>query len=109
MDILILCLAHAFGILIGWNLRERVAMKIVEKMMDDLQQVEEDKSEQTRMRLETHSGVIYAYTADGNDFIAQGKNLNELDKAIIARFPGKKFSVQEQNLIDIKAEYNESV
>ena len=107
MDILILCLAHAFGILIGWNLRERVAMKIVEKMMDDIQQVEEE--ERTKMRLETHSGVIYAYTADGNHFIAQGVNLNELDKAIIARFPGKKFSVQEQNLIDIKAEYNESV
>ena len=53
--------------------------------------------------------MIYAFVVENDEFIAQGKDLTELDKAIQARFPGRKFSIQEQNLKDLEVEYHEPV
>lgn len=110
MEFIILAGALVFGFAFGWTARERYAMRVVKELLRESAQLEQDNAEpRTKMRLERHGEVIYAYTTDGDEFIAQGRDLEELDKAIVERFPGKKFSVQEQNLVDIKAEYHESV
>jgi hypothetical protein len=62
--------------------------------MEDL----EEASAPDRIRLEMHGDVIYAYTDEDGTFIAQGSSLEELDSAVQARFPGKKFSIKESNL-----------
>lgn len=105
MDILILCIVLAFGILLGWNLRERMAMRIVEKMLGDLQEQEEKDPNVTRMRLEKHSNVIYAFGED-DTFIAQGEDLKALNKAIQTRFPDRKFTVREENLKSLGVNYD---
>jgi hypothetical protein len=105
MDILILCLVLAFGILIGWNLRERVAVRLVEKMLSEIQEDSQENPDVTRMRLEKHSDVIYAYSED-DTFIAQGNSLKDLDLAIRKRFPDRKFSVREENLKSLGVNYD---
>jgi hypothetical protein len=110
MDFVVIIVCIFIGLVMGWKLREYHAMKTVHSFLKEIEEHQEKEiEERTKMRLERHNGLIYAFADEDDSFIAQGKDLEDLDKAIIARFPGKKFAVQEQNLIDIKAEYHEPV
>ena len=105
MEFLPLIFCIGIGVVIGWKLREYHAMKTVHAFLKEAEeQLDEQDENRTKMRLERHGELIYAFEQENDSFIAQGKDLEDLDKAIVARFPGKKFSVQEQNLIDIKAD-----
>ncbi len=42
------------------------------------------------MRTETHNDIIFAYNAVTNDFVCQGKDMEELNKNFGLRFPGSK-------------------
>lgn len=106
MEFLILFGAVMVGIYVGWEAREQWAIRQVQRLLADgdihLKQVDDEPEvEYTKMRLEKHSDLIYAFTVEDDNFIAQGKDLNELDTAIQARFPGKKFSIKEGNLEEI--------
>ena len=113
MEILILFFVALIGVAVGWHLREVYAIRQVRHLMtehkDLLKLNDEEQVERTKMRLELHSGVIYAYSEEDNSFIAQGKDLEDLDLAIRSRFPDRKFSVLEDNLKEIGANYHESV
>lgn len=99
------------GISIGWWLREQHAIRKVHEFLEqaELAEAENEEDPRTKMRLEMHGDVIYAYTEETDEFLAQGSDLFELDTAIQKRYPGRKFSIQEQNLKDIGAKYHESV
>lgn len=105
MEFLILFGALMVGIYVGWEAREQWAIRQVRRLLDSGELFTEaetgEEEERTKMRLEKHSDLLYAFTVEDDNFIAQGKDLEELDKAIQARFPGKKFSIQEDNLKDI--------
>ena len=107
MEFVILFGAFMFGIYIGWEAREQWAIRQVKRLLEDgdiqLNKIddEEEAEERTKMRVEKHSDLLYAFTVEDDAFIAQGKDLHDLDKAIQARFPGKKFSIQEGNLKEI--------
>lgn len=104
MEFLILFGALFIGIFLGWELREQYAMRTVKRLLEEnMLQVheEEETEERTKMRLEKHGVVIYAFEEETDTFIAQGTDLFDLDKAIQTRFPGKKFSVREANLEEI--------
>lgn len=110
MEFIILAAAMVVGVAIGWQLREYAAMRKVQQMLKDSELLfdEEEKEDRTKMRLERHGDVIYAYSEEDGTFLAQGSDLKGLDTAIRARFPDRKFAIQEQNLIDIGV-YHESV
>jgi len=105
MDFLILFGAIVVGFLVGWNAREAYAIRRVHQILEQVEALEELDEEEAatpdKIRLELHAGVIYAYTVDNDTFIAQGASLEELDAAVQARFPGKKFSIKESNLEEI--------
>lgn len=107
MEFLILLGALVIGVYLGWQAREQYAIRQVHRLLEergiDLDE-EEVEEERTKMRLEIHSGLIYAFTDEDDSFIAQGKDLSELDTAIQSRFPGKKFSVREDNLKEVGLE-----
>jgi hypothetical protein len=112
MEILILFIAAIIGFGFGWHAREAWAIRQVHRLLESgelFQKEEEPEEDRTKMRLEVQSDVIYAFSDEDNSFIAQGKDLFDLDKAIQARFPGKKFAVREDNLKEIGAKYHESV
>jgi len=112
MEFIILFVAIIIGIGMGWYLREYAAMRKVHQMLKDAEELfnaeERTDANRTKMRLERHGEVIYAYKEEDDTFIAQGLTLKDLDENIRARFPDKKFTIQEQNLIDIGV-FNESV
>lgn len=105
MEFVILFGALMIGIYLGWEAREQWAIRQVRRLLDSGELFTEaetgEEEERTKMRVEKHSDLLYAFTVEDDNFIAQGKDLEELDKAIQARFPGKKFSIQEDNLKDI--------
>ncbi len=112
MEILILLIVAFVGFVFGWNARELWAIRQVHRLLESGElgvHTEEPEEDRTKMRLEVQSDVIYAYNDEDNSFIAQGTDLFDLDKAIQARFPGKKFAVREDNLKEIGAKYHESV
>lgn len=101
MEFLVLIVVAIAGIVAGWNLRERYAMHVVGELLKEVQESEEKTdSEATRMHLERHGEVVYAFDEDDN-FIAQGGTVFELDKAIQDRFPGKKFLIKEGNMKEV--------
>jgi hypothetical protein len=102
MEFLILFGALFVGVLLGWELRERHAMRIVNQLLEEMEEQEPEATEErTKMRIEKHGEGIYAFEEETDNFIAQGTDLFDLDKAIQARFPGKKFAIREDNLKEI--------
>lgn len=89
----------------GWRLREYFAMRKVAELLEQAEELveEEPESDRVKIRLERHGDMLYAFDEETHTFIAQGADLNALDKAIQVRYPDKKFSIREQNLIDIRA------
>lgn len=104
MEFVILAGAIIVGFYAGWQFRELWAIRQVKRLLEDgdikLNKVE-DEGDVDRMELERHGEVIYAFTSDDHSFIAQGKDLKELDSAIQKRFPGRKFLIRESNLNDL--------
>ena len=114
MDLILGFILIGIGVILGWYFREYYAMRVVHKLLEQVAEEGDEVEDESivdriKMRLERHGEVIYAFKDEDDSFIAQGKDLHELDAAIVARFPGKKFSVREQDLIDIKADYHEPV
>jgi len=110
MEFVILFVGALVGFVSGWIARERYAMRVIKDMLEAVEIAQKtEEEERTKMRIERNGGFLYAFEDETDSFIAQGVNLEELDKAITLKFPGKKFSVREQNLIDIEADYHESV
>lgn len=102
-----LILVFAFGIILGWRFREMWAMRTLKKYVAQMAESEAEEEQEpevkrTAITLEKHNDSIFAYEEDGT-FIAQGKTLHELDIAIKARFPDRKFSVKEDDLIKVGA------
>lgn len=113
MDILVTIVVALVFFFAGWHAREAYAIHIVNGMLDELEaeasSVEPEDQPREKMVLEKHGDVIYAYTDENHEFMAQGKDLHELDSAIQARYPGKKFAIREDNLKEIAVEYHDPV
>ena len=105
MDILIVFVAVLIGAILGWNLREAVAMLVVKKVLGELDQYEDPKSEQTDERIpitiERHNNTFYVYSREKNEFMAQGSTRAELETVLAERFPGKRFAVDEKTLSEL--------
>jgi len=84
LDLIWWCLL-AFLIGIWWWSRR--LKKHVDEMHKEIQQL---LSKIIFMRTETHGDVIYAYNAFNNEFVCQGKDLEELSEQFGKRYPDRK-------------------
>jgi hypothetical protein len=102
MEIFIVVGSVIIGFSLGWNLRERVAVVQANRLLAQLQEVEEDTSEEViRITIEKDRDTLFAYHKDNSQFIAQAKDRAELEKKLAELFPGKRFGVTPENLIEI--------
>ena len=103
MEIFIVVGSLIIGFLVGWNLRERVAIIQTSKLLAELESLEEeDTSEEViRLIIEKDGDTLFAYHKDTSQFITQAKDRKELEKKLAELFPGKTFGVSPQNLIEI--------
>jgi hypothetical protein len=102
MEILIVVVAVIIGFSIGWNLRERVAMVHANRLLAQLEDLEEETSDEViKITIEKDRDTLFAYHKDTSQFIAQAKDRKELEKKLAELYPGKTFGVSPKNLIEI--------
>lgn len=103
MEILIVVGSIIIGFSLGWNLRERVAIVKANKILAELeQQVKEEESEEViKITIEKDRDTLFAYHKHNSQFITQAKDRAELEQKLAELFPGKRFGVTPQNLIEI--------
>jgi hypothetical protein len=82
---------------LGWKLREFYA-KLQIKLLVKSITVDTVVDEPTVLRLEKHSGVIYAYDEIDDRFLTQGKDLEEIVYNLRKEFPNEAFTARQDNL-----------
>lgn len=57
-----------------------------------------DKKPAEELKIEIKDGIIYLYTVEGDEFIAQGKTLEEIGEIVTKRYPKRLFSIRKKDL-----------
>lgn len=100
MEFLILGFVFMLGSYFGWVFREKTAKYFVEKMLESLEEQEEE-STIMKIVIEKHNDTLFAYEKETSTFIAQAKDREELEKKLSEAYPGKSFGVTPKNLSEI--------
>jgi frataxin-like iron-binding protein CyaY len=101
--ILYVLLVFAVGFLVGWNEREKWASKKVDALLTMFNEEVEKQVEESRIdiKIEKHNDVYYVYNKHTDDFMAQASTRKELEDALAARFSGKRFFADAENLKEV--------
>lgn len=86
---IILVLLFSFMVLM-WIVGRKLQKHIAEVEAQLVTEVKELFDKIIFMRTETHNDIIFAYNAVTDDFVCQGKDMEELNKNFGLRFPGSK-------------------
>lgn len=60
--------------------------------------LEEFEERVINARLEFYDNVIRMYNKDTDEFLAQGKDMDELNSALKSRFPDKLFNIKQEQI-----------
>lgn len=101
MEFLILGFVFMLGSYFGWVFREKTAAYHVKKLLESLEQEEEEESIIMKIVIEKHNDTLFAYEKETSAFIAQAKDREELEKKLSEAYPGKSFGVTPKNLSEI--------
>jgi len=101
--ILYVFLVFAVGFLVGWNQREKWASRKVDALLDMFNKEVEKQVEESRIdiKIEKHNDVYYVFNKHTDDFMAQASTRKELEDALAARFSGKRFYADVDNLKEV--------
>jgi len=92
-----------FGFVIGWWFREFVAKIKIKQLIESI----DVPNDVVRIRLERMNGMIYIYNMETNEFMAQGKTRNVVERNLKKRFPDTVFAATDENLREVFA--NDSI
>jgi hypothetical protein len=93
---IIAVLSFVIGLQVGVNLVRRAHRNAIR---DTLERLQEEVAERiVKIRLEKHSGVIYVYAIDTDEFLGQGKDQAELEKVLGEKYPDKVFAASDAQL-----------
>lgn len=101
MDIIYYFIIFVLGVSGGWHLREWMAIRRVETILQTLEEVphgeevEDDRDDYVRLVVEKHSDVLYIYTED-NEFVGQGSTKEEIKEVIGRKLKGARLAVDEE-------------
>jgi hypothetical protein len=107
MEFLILTLVLVGVFFSGWKAREMLAMRTINALIAQAEESEANLKA-IKVKVEKHSDQFFVHREDDGTFMAQGKNMDELDKALRNRFPDTRFLIQEDNLKELGLN-NESI
>lgn len=80
------------GVVLGWFIHRYLVKLAIERTMNRAKE-EIKESKQVMMRIEKHKGVFYLYDSATEEFIAQGKNKEEINELI-----QKKYATSTQKI-----------
>jgi len=103
MEILVIILWSFVCFFVGFLYRERLAMKKIDAMISHMENV---TSNVIRIRIEHVNSMLYIYNMETNEFMAQGKTRQQLEKNLSDRFPDTKFAATAENLKEVFANDN---
>ena len=100
------------GIAVGFILLKvavKIEMYLLEKRIENRINTffEELKKQIVPSRIEIVHGSLYMYHRETNEFLAQGKDFAELEKAAKLKYPNKLFNVPQDELNIILKDENE--
>jgi len=100
------CLILIGGFVLGWIVREWLALYRMHQMVDQFEihvkeQIETELENMIPITIEEHADGFYVYQKDEGVFMAQGKDRKELEINLERRYPGKKFAAQTSNLQEV--------
>lgn len=93
-----------FGFVVGWWYREFVAGLKIKHLLES---IEEHTHNVVRIRIERTDDMLYIYNMETNEFMAQGKTRNVIERNLRERFPDTVFAATDENLREVFA--NDSV
>lgn len=100
-DLFYLFAVLAIGIIIGWNLRESLARRRIERMLDELGQETTEKLLDSIINVtcEFHEdGSIFVYDKANGSYLGHAENADKLQAMLMDKFPGKYFNVSPEDL-----------
>jgi hypothetical protein len=99
---LTLFIVFVLSFILGWIMREHLARRRLDRLMEQLGDAMEDlQPERINIKIELENGIYYAYNADTSDFMGQGTTRKELEDGLAHRFPDKVFAAQPSNLKEV--------
>jgi hypothetical protein len=100
MDTLIACIVFfVFGYwLSGFirDIKEQMEIKKLERGITE--RLEKFREKVIPSRIEEENGVLYLYNSDTNEFLGQANSFEQLEEAMMAKYPGKLFNVPKDEL-----------
>jgi hypothetical protein len=103
MEIIVLVvfaiLIFIFGAGYGWELRERYAKRMIDKLVSNIEsEVKKVEAHLFHISIEKYEDAIYVYEKETSKFIARGNSQEELEKILKEKYPNKKFACSEDQL-----------
>jgi hypothetical protein len=103
------------GFIVGWVfiqlivlgiqiLQKRKRDALREELAENLAIIEQQLKDLVILRAEKVGSVIYVYNQVTNEFICQGADIEEVNSAWLARYPGKRALVDEGRELLFKEE-----
>lgn len=97
MEVLIIgVLAFIIGYQFGSGITHRAHRNALRETLQNIQEQMEERI--VKIRLERHSGMIYVYSIDTDEFLGQGKDQAELEKVLMEKYPNKTFAATSEQL-----------
>ena len=96
--ILVFIVAFILGGRYGWGLRERMAERVLNKLVEQVELEQQKEEMKMPISVEKHNDTLFVYNKTTNEFLAQGKTATELSDALERRFPGKRFECTPEHL-----------
>lgn len=89
----------------GWKLREIYAMRIMNKIMEEVAEdtVDEFKKKVINIKVEDHDGQFFVYKKDDGSYLAHGETKHKLEDILNEKFPGKLFNASPEDLEKLDA------
>ena len=101
-EFLSIFIVFTMGFILGWVLREEMAKRRVDKLLEQLGgELEEVAQDLINIKIEHHSGVYYVFNKETDEFMAQAPTRKELEDSLAARYPEKRFAATPENLKEV--------
>ena len=116
-DAILLVIAFVAGAFVGWKANNYIHLAVMSDILskagitpERLEQINaelekevdsEETDERIEIRVEKHSGVLYAFRKDNDQFLGQGTDLDSLTQIIAERFRNVNFVVRQDDGADL--------
>jgi hypothetical protein len=87
LDLLIIGIIVLFAVMLWLR---KIGRDLEKEIASITEEVKEVMNKVLFMKVEQHDGKMFAYNALTNDFICQGKDMDELNVNFGLRYPGRK-------------------